>query len=73
MSDVPMSLRAKPVNYDTHEQERVEEKLTVQGLDEEMLGAGLSTVLVGVARRRKLLAGLEMARGSWRSTGELRG
>ena len=52
MSDVLMSLRAKPVNYNAHEQERVEEQLTVQGLDEEMLGAGLSTVLGSSARRR---------------------
>ena len=52
MSNVSTSLRAKPVNYDVHEQERVEEKLTVQGLDEEMLGAGLSMVLGSSARRR---------------------
>ena len=52
MSDVPTSLRDKPMNYDAHEQERVGEELTVQGLDEEMLGVGLSMVLDGVARRR---------------------
>ena len=67
MSDVPTSLRAKPVNYDAHEQERVEEKLTVQGLDEEMLGAGLSMVLVGGAggkRRRRCSRGPEVD-GKW--------